>query len=140
MPDAPTATPERRPWWVYVLWSAQLGRTYVGISDRLVHRLRAHNGDRAGGARATRAGRPWSLAAVYGPFVDRSGASRAERQLKTQRGVARLRWAGAPTVSLAELTEKEDGARIVTGGIILVGAEADGDLAGCEDVGQQAHR
>lgn len=78
-------------WHVYVLWSARLSRTYVGITVAVERRLAQHNGERPGGARATRAGRPWTLAACYGPFPDRASASRAERALKRLRGAARLR-------------------------------------------------
>ena len=79
-------------WTVYVLWSPSRGRTYVGITTDVDRRLRQHNGDLAGGARATRAGRPWSLGARYGPFADRAQATRAERALKRIRGRARLGW------------------------------------------------
>lgn len=134
-----TTTPPRRPWWLYVLWSAALRRTYVGISDRVGPRLRAHNGERPGGARSTRAGRPWALAAVYGPFTDRSAASKAERQLKAARGAARLRWAGAPAASLGEVLEEEQPAGVVPSGVVLVGAEAQRDPPAGEHVGEQAH-
>jgi len=120
-----------------VLWSAALGRTYVGISDRVPHRLAAHNGARPGGARATRPGRPWALVAAYGPFADRGAATRAELQLKAQRGAARLRWAGAPAASLAEVLEQEEGAGVVAAPVVLEGAEADGHPPGAEHVGQQ---
>ena len=80
-------------WWLYVLVSTPTERTYVGITTRLDHRLRAHNGEVKGGARATRPHRPWTYGAVYGPYPDRSAVSRAEWALKkTQRGAARLAW------------------------------------------------
>lgn len=85
-PEAPVS------WTVYVLWSASRGRTYVGITTDVERRLRQHNGDLVGGARSTRAGRPWTLGAHYGPFMDRSRATRAERALKRVRGRARLAW------------------------------------------------
>jgi putative endonuclease len=66
-------------------------RSYVGITTDLPRRLEQHNGALPGGARSTRAGRPWSLAALYGPFPDRAEASRQERRLKQRRGEARLR-------------------------------------------------
>lgn len=112
----------------------------MGISDRVPHRLAAHNGARPGGARATRPGRPWALVAAYGPFVDRSAASRAERQLKAQRGAARLRWAGAPAASLAEILEQEEGAGVVPAAVVFKSAEAEGDPTGAEHVGQQGDR
>ena len=77
-------------WTCYVLWSERLQRTYVGITTDLDRRLAQHQGERAGGARSTRAGRPWMLAATYGPYPDRAEASRVERRIKALRGRARL--------------------------------------------------
>ena len=49
------------PYLCYILISttAPRGRTYVGITNDLTRRLRQHNGELVGGARATRTGRPW---------------------------------------------------------------------------------
>ncbi len=77
-------------WLVYVLVSLDRSRTYVGISTDPEHRLEQHNGRLAGGARSTRAGRPWSLGTVYGPYPDRAKAQRLERVLKSLIGVERL--------------------------------------------------
>jgi putative endonuclease len=81
-------------WWLYVLLSVDGDRTYVGITTDPDRRLRAHNGELAGGARSTRAHRPWRLGAVYGPYPDRALVSRAEWYLKrTRSGLRRLEWA-----------------------------------------------
>ncbi|MEC7518610.1 MAG: GIY-YIG nuclease family protein [Myxococcota bacterium] len=77
-------------WWVYVLISADGGRTYVGITTDVERRLRQHNGELAGGARSTRAGRPWSVGVRRGPYADRGEASRREAQIKRLRGRRRL--------------------------------------------------
>lgn len=37
-------------------------KTYVGITNDMTHRLRQHNGEIKGGARATRSGGPWRVA------------------------------------------------------------------------------
>jgi putative endonuclease len=74
------------------LWSGARGTTYVGIAVDVARRLRQHDGELVGGARSTRAGRPWHLAAWYGPFPDRSAATKAERRVKATRGLARLGW------------------------------------------------
>lgn len=87
-PPLPTAG----AWFVYVLWSGTLERTYVGLAVDVSRRVRQHRGELTGGARATRAGRPWCLAAWYGPFPDRGAATRAERAVKALKGTARLRW------------------------------------------------
>jgi predicted GIY-YIG superfamily endonuclease len=81
-------------WWVYVLTSSGGGRgtrcTYVGSTVDPKRRVRQHNGQQPGGAARTRAGRPWRLARLHGPFPDRSAAQRVEALLKKRRGTARL--------------------------------------------------
>ena len=79
-------------WFVYVLTSKGDRRTYVGITTDSARRLEQHNGVRPGGARSTRAGRPWRLAIEYGPFGGRGEALRAEREVKQLRGRRRLSW------------------------------------------------
>jgi putative endonuclease len=65
-------------WLVYLLECAD-GSYYAGITNRLEHRLEAHNsGD---GARYTRARRPVILLATQ-EHPDRSEASKAEARLK----------------------------------------------------------
>jgi putative endonuclease len=77
-------------WRVYVLVSRDGCRTSVGVSTDPERRLEQHNGHLAGGARSTRAGRPWSLGAVYGPYPSRAEAQRLEQLLKRLEGVERL--------------------------------------------------
>lgn len=77
-------------WVVYVLVSADRRRTYVGITTDPERRLAQHNGRAPGGARATRAGRPWRIGAQHGPYADRGDALRLEARLKRRRGRARL--------------------------------------------------
>ena len=77
-------------WWLYLLRSPA-GRTYVGITTDLERRLAQHNGEVPGGAKSTRAGRPWALTRHWGPF-DRSEASRHEYALKRLRGDRRGVW------------------------------------------------
>ena len=81
-------------WRVYVLSSERLQRTYVGITTDLDRRLAQHNGEKTGGARATRAGRPWIVATTYGPYETRSEATRIERRVKKLRGKKRLQFEG----------------------------------------------
>jgi putative endonuclease len=63
-------------------------RTYVGVAVDVERRARQHNGELAGGARSTRAGRPWHIAIVHGPYPDRGSAQVIEYQLKQRRGAA----------------------------------------------------
>lgn len=82
-------------WWVYVLLSVDERRTYVGVAVDVSRRLRQHNGELSGGARSTRAGRPWRVAARFGPLADRSAACRCEAAVKRRRGHERLSWTPA---------------------------------------------
>jgi len=79
-------------WLVYVLLSKRARRTYVGVTIDAERRLAQHNGELPGGAKATRAGRPWRLGALFGPYDSRGEAQRIERAVKRLRGRARLRW------------------------------------------------
>lgn len=83
-------------WTVYVLISATGSRTYVGITIDPTRRAAQHNGELSGGAKATRAGRPWTIGATYGPYPNRSEAQRAEYAVKRCRGRRRLDWQPAP--------------------------------------------
>ena len=77
-------------WLVYVLVSRRAERTYVGIAIDVERRLGQHNGTQPGGAKATRAFRPWTLGVVHGPFESRGEAQRFERRVKKLRGSRRL--------------------------------------------------
>ena len=46
-------------WYCYFLISSNNKRTYIGVSNDIHKRLRKHNGELSGGAKATRNGRPW---------------------------------------------------------------------------------
>lgn len=77
-------------WILYVLVSADEARTYVGITNDLPRRLEQHNGLRPGGAKATRARRPWSVGTTFGPYETRGQAQAAEHRLKRRPGQRRL--------------------------------------------------
>lgn len=62
-------------WHVYILKSAQ-GHFYTGVTTDISRRLREHNGEIVGGARYTRAHRPYEL--VY----TESHPSRSEAQVR----------------------------------------------------------
>ena len=77
-------------WFVYVLASEAIEVTYVGISTDVERRLAQHNGERPGGARSTRRGRPWRVAAVCGPMESRGHALQLEHRIKAKSGAERL--------------------------------------------------
>jgi predicted GIY-YIG superfamily endonuclease len=56
------------PYVCYLLISLTSRRTYVGITNNLHRRLRQHNGEITGGARATRVGRPHVCLVTVGGF------------------------------------------------------------------------
>lgn len=73
-------------WSVYLLISGN--RTYIGSTTDPARRLRQHNGEIRGGARATR-GRKWTIACYVSGFPNRSSACRWERICKCRaRGYA----------------------------------------------------
>ena len=78
-------------WFAYVLVSERSRRTYVGATTDVDRRARQHNGLLRGGARATRAHRPWKVARIFGPFESRSVAIKAELRIKKVRGLGRVR-------------------------------------------------
>lgn len=84
--------PVAAEWWVYLLQSSRIRRSYIGIAVDVDRRLRQHNGEIVGGARSTRSGRPWTVARQLGPFPDRSTASRVEYAWKQVGGRLRLYW------------------------------------------------
>lgn len=77
-------------WSVYVLASERSDATYVGVTTDVERRLAQHNGARPGGAKSTRAGRPWRVARLWGPYDTRGAAQRVEHRLKRRRGRDRL--------------------------------------------------
>lgn len=97
----PSPPPKPLParWFVYLLASAT--RTYVGIATDLARRLAQHNGTLPGGARSTRAGRPWRIAARWGPFATRGEALRIEWRLKQRPARERRRWRSATLPAVA---------------------------------------
>lgn len=69
---------------VYCLVSDNGRRTYVGCTNNMPRRLRQHNGELSGGARATRGGRPWRILFVSVVPLDKSGALSRERIVKNK--------------------------------------------------------
>jgi len=75
---------------VYVLRSKARPVTYVGITKEVTARLEQHNGLQKGGAKSTRAARPWEVARTLGPFATRGEAQALEHQLKQLPAIQRL--------------------------------------------------
>ncbi|GLJ12134.1 hypothetical protein SUGI_0185170 [Cryptomeria japonica] len=69
-------------WRVYLIISADMRKTYVGVTTNFKRRLRQHNGELNGGAKASRAGRPWQCVCLVHGFKDRSEACEFEWKWK----------------------------------------------------------
>ncbi|CAE7257569.1 KIN14R [Symbiodinium necroappetens] len=74
----------------YVLRSdnSARARTYTGITTDLKRRLRQHNGELCGGARATRCGGPWRVLCMVKGFPTKEDAARFEWRAKRQRAAS----------------------------------------------------
>jgi predicted GIY-YIG superfamily endonuclease len=68
----------------YLIQSCSGKRTYVGVTIDLRRRLRQHNGEIVGGAKATRADRPWKFVCHVGTF-EKKNALRFEWMWKNMR-------------------------------------------------------
>ncbi|KAG5007978.1 hypothetical protein GLYMA_09G226100v4 [Glycine max] len=83
----PKSESESESWSVYLILSTNHPiKTYVGITNNFPRRwcsLKQHNGELKGGAKASRAGRPWICACIICGFTDRSEASVFESKWKT---------------------------------------------------------
>ncbi|XP_020214910.1 structure-specific endonuclease subunit slx1 [Cajanus cajan] len=77
------AKPKSEPWCVYLILSTNHPiKTYVGVTNNFPRRLKQHNGELKGGAKASRAGRPWICACIVCGFTDRSDACVFESKWK----------------------------------------------------------
>ncbi|XP_051144307.1 structure-specific endonuclease subunit slx1 [Andrographis paniculata] len=71
------------PWVVYLILSTNHPvRTYVGVTNNFSRRLKQHNGEVKGGAKSSRAGRPWICACLIEGFDDKSHAYSFEAKWK----------------------------------------------------------
>lgn len=75
---------DSRTWCVYLILSTNPPiKTYVGVTTDFRRRLKQHNGELSGGAKASRAGRPWVCACLVQGFKDRSEACVFESKWKS---------------------------------------------------------
>lgn len=66
---------------VYLLYSLDKKRTYVGITNNLTKRLRQHNQEIKGGSRATKCSKQWKVLA-YAKGHNKSSALSTENKIK----------------------------------------------------------
>ncbi|CAJ2655123.1 structure-specific endonuclease subunit slx1 [Trifolium pratense] len=75
--------PKSESWSVYLILSTNHPiKTYVGVTTNFPRRLKEHNGELKGGAKASRAGRPWICACIVCGFTNRSEACVFESKWK----------------------------------------------------------
>jgi len=72
---------------LYCLHHERRRKTYVGVTNNLKRRLRQHNGDIRGGARATRGPGQWRVLFVLSGFPTRRAALQFEWRLHRRRPV-----------------------------------------------------
>ncbi|XP_061998676.1 structure-specific endonuclease subunit slx1 isoform X1 [Rosa rugosa] len=76
--------PKSRSWSVYLILSTNAPiKTYVGVTTDFSRRLKQHNGELKGGAKASHAGRPWICACLIHGFKDQNEACAFESKWKT---------------------------------------------------------
>ncbi|KAA8515618.1 hypothetical protein F0562_018771 [Nyssa sinensis] len=74
----------KQSWSVYLILSTNIPiKTYVGVTTNFSRRLKQHNGELKGGAKASRAGRPWVCACIIRGFNDHSEACEFESKWKS---------------------------------------------------------
>ncbi|KAL9424351.1 hypothetical protein AB3S75_036270 [Citrus x aurantiifolia] len=78
-----TPNSNSRSWSVYLIISTNPPiKTYVGTTTNFPRRLKQHNGELRGGAKASQAGRPWISACIIQGFHDQSDACEFESKWK----------------------------------------------------------
>ncbi|XP_073146460.1 structure-specific endonuclease subunit slx1 [Henckelia pumila] len=87
---SPKLKPKPKPltlrWVVYLILSSESNpplKTYVGVTNDFSRRLKQHNGELKGGAKASRAGRPWICACLIKGFRNKSTACKVESKWKS---------------------------------------------------------
>lgn len=71
----------QRAWYCYFIQSTNprfSSYTYVGITNNLKRRLRQHNGELVGGAKATKGKGPWEFVCVLSGFPDETNLRQFE--------------------------------------------------------------
>jgi predicted GIY-YIG superfamily endonuclease len=71
-------------WFVYVIYSGN--NTYIGSTNNLKRRLRQHNGEIVGGAKATKKATDWQYLAYITGFKDHINCLSCEWRLKHPTG------------------------------------------------------
>lgn len=104
----PSARPRKKPskarglfTYIYILQSVSTpSKSYVGVTNCVMRRIRQHNGEIIGGARYTRSYRPWRFFAIFRVNTRRDALSlewnikhrRAKSDGKGLKGIVNRAW------------------------------------------------
>ncbi|PIR67758.1 endonuclease [bacterium CG_4_10_14_0_2_um_filter_33_32] len=75
-------------YYVYIIYSSKLDKTYKGSTDNLRERIDSHNNRKV---KSTKLGIPWKLI-YYEAFISKVDAKREELFLKSGKGRERLQY------------------------------------------------
>ena len=67
-------------------------RTYIGITNNLLNRLKKHNGIIKGGAKSTRVSTNWTYHTIIGNFKNKADAMSFEWYWKHQYNEYKMKW------------------------------------------------
>ena len=85
MSTSPQPTIQPKDWHVYLLTNPHTSNTYLGVTNNPKRRLRQHNGEISGGAKATHSfGKDWTIHALISNLT-KSQALSMERTCKNKR-------------------------------------------------------
>ena len=85
----PTQPTQPLDWYVYLLTNPHTTNTYLGVTNNPERRLRQHNGEISGGAKATHSfGKDWRIVLLI-PHLTKSKALSIERICKNKRHKAK---------------------------------------------------
>lgn len=82
--NSPPPTSQKRDWNVYLLTNPHNSRTYLGVTNNPERRLRQHNQELKGGAKATKTSKDWQFHLLV-PNLTKSEALSYERICKNKR-------------------------------------------------------
>jgi structure-specific endonuclease subunit SLX1 len=76
-------------WYNYIIFNVNSTKTYVGSTVNITRRFRQHNGEIAGGAKATRNKGPWNYICIMEGFTGKIDALKCEWKIKHPTGKRR---------------------------------------------------
>jgi len=75
-------------WYCYLLYSENVKKTYIGITNNLDKRIKQHNQELSGGAKFTKISTDWKYQKII-PMIDKSTALKTEYIWKQSSGLVK---------------------------------------------------